>query len=463
LNEFVRDNALPYLEDDNPQIRRAAALTCCNLFIKDPICYQASNHSIELVGDVIDKLLTVGIADPDPSIRNAVLSSLHERFDTHLAQAENVRSLFIALNDEVFENRLAAVSLIGRLAGHNPAYVMPNLRKTLIQLLTELEYSTVMRNREECTRLLTRLVSATQRLIKPYAIPMLRVLLQKASDGNATVAANVIMCLGELASVGGEDVLPHVPDLMEVIIARLSDPAVVKRDAALHTLGQVCSSTGYVITPLVDYPQLLPVLSRILRTETSQSVRREVIKVLGILGALDPYRRKSKPEVEAANELADAALENTIASRTLAGPSSAPDDYYQTVAINALLSILRDQSQSTQHHKVIEAIMSIFKTQGLKCVAFLPQVSKVARTSTARTQVFHLEQLAILVGIIKQHVRNHMNDIFQLVQDLWDNVTTMTRLELARFSLVESLGKALDAEFKPFLPMILPHLLKVFD
>ena len=86
--------------------------------------------------------------------------------------------------------------------------------------------------------------------------------------------------------------LPHVPDLMEVIIARLSDPAVVKRDAALHTLGQVCSSTGYVITPLVDYPQLLPVLSRILRTETTLSVRREVIKVLGILGALDPYRRK---------------------------------------------------------------------------------------------------------------------------------------------------------------------------
>lgn len=79
----------------------------------------------------------------ESSIRHAVLSSLHERFDKHLAQAENVRSLFIALNDEAFENRLAAVSLIGRLSAHNPAYVMPNLRKTLIQLLTELEYSTV--------------------------------------------------------------------------------------------------------------------------------------------------------------------------------------------------------------------------------------------------------------------------------------------------------------------------------
>jgi serine/threonine-protein kinase mTOR len=57
---------------------------------------------------------------------------------------ENVRSLFIALNDESFQNRETAVALIGRLAKHNPAYVMPSLRKALIQLLTELEYSTVL-------------------------------------------------------------------------------------------------------------------------------------------------------------------------------------------------------------------------------------------------------------------------------------------------------------------------------
>lgn len=64
LNEYVRDNALPYLEEEHPGVRQAAVLTCCRLFIKDPICYQASNHSIEIVSDVIDKLLTVGIADP---------------------------------------------------------------------------------------------------------------------------------------------------------------------------------------------------------------------------------------------------------------------------------------------------------------------------------------------------------------------------------------------------------------
>ncbi len=83
----------------------------------------------------------------------------------------------------------------------------------------------------------------------------------------------------------------------------------------------------------------------------------------------------------------------------------------------------------------------------------------MACTSAPRIQGFHLEQLAILVGIIKQHVRNHMPDIFKLVTELWDNIS----LQLPLVSLVEALGKALDAEFKPFLPTTLPLLLKVFD
>jgi hypothetical protein len=38
---------------------------------------------------------------------------------------------------------------------------------------------------------------------------------------------------------------------------------------------------------------LLPILGRILRSESARrEVVREVVKVLGILGALDPYRRK---------------------------------------------------------------------------------------------------------------------------------------------------------------------------
>lgn len=77
-----------------------------------------------------------------PIIRQAVLEHLDSKFDRHLSQAEDIRCLFIALNDEVFHNRTLAIATIGRLATHNPAHVMPSLRKSLINLITELEYST---------------------------------------------------------------------------------------------------------------------------------------------------------------------------------------------------------------------------------------------------------------------------------------------------------------------------------
>lgn len=144
LHEFVRDCVVYYLDDDNAEIRKAAAVTACQLFIRDPICYQTSAHAIEVMRDVLGRLLSVGVADANASIREVVLSSLDERFDQHLAQAEHVRSLFLALNDEVFVISEIAMTILGRLAKHNPAFVIPSLRKTLIQVLTELEYSTVM-------------------------------------------------------------------------------------------------------------------------------------------------------------------------------------------------------------------------------------------------------------------------------------------------------------------------------
>lgn len=72
-----------------------------------------------------------------------MLSELDERFDKHLSQPEHIRLLFMAMNDEAYDVRFKAVSIIGRLGDYNPAHVMPSLRKTLIQLLTEIEYTTL--------------------------------------------------------------------------------------------------------------------------------------------------------------------------------------------------------------------------------------------------------------------------------------------------------------------------------
>lgn len=64
LNEFVHDVAVQYVEHDSPIIRKAATLTCCQLFVKDPIVHQVSRHAVQIVSDVIGKLLAVAVADP---------------------------------------------------------------------------------------------------------------------------------------------------------------------------------------------------------------------------------------------------------------------------------------------------------------------------------------------------------------------------------------------------------------
>jgi FKBP12-rapamycin complex-associated protein len=63
LHEFVREIVAAYLEDDVAEIRRAATLTCCRVMVKDPILAQNNTAAMLVVGDILERLLAVGIAD----------------------------------------------------------------------------------------------------------------------------------------------------------------------------------------------------------------------------------------------------------------------------------------------------------------------------------------------------------------------------------------------------------------
>ena len=246
-----------------------------------------------MVKEVIVRLLAVGVADPDPDIRRTVLLSLDTRFDRHLSKPENVRSLFLAINDGDFEVRKAAIVIIGRLTGVNPAYVFPPLRKLLVNLMIGIRSSNDPRHEEESARLISLFVSNASQIVKPYVEPLVYTLLPKASDSNAAVASTTIKAIGELATVGGSDMLPYIPKLMPTIIEALQDlSSLSKRDAALRTLGQLASNSGYVIQPYLEYPHLLDLLVNITKTEQQGSLRKETIKLMGILGALDPYKHQ---------------------------------------------------------------------------------------------------------------------------------------------------------------------------
>ncbi|KAI2465814.1 FAT-domain-containing protein [Annulohypoxylon bovei var. microspora] len=466
LNEFVRDVAIKYVEDDDPEIREAAALTCCQLYVRDPIVNQTSYHALQVVGDVIEKLLTVGVSDPEPNIRRTVLAALDERFDPHLSKAENIRTLFFALNDEVFEIREVSISIIGRLARHNPAYVIPSLRKTLIQMLTELEFSDSPRNKEESARLLSHLVQNSGDLIKPYVEPMISVLLPKADDANHAVAATILKAIGELATVGGEDMLPYKDKLMPIIIKALKDHSSnSKREAALHTLGQLASNSGYVIDPYLEYPELLDLLQHIIRAESQRGpLRQETIKLMGILGALDPYRHQQVEERAPDAKRRVETNRMTDISLMMTGLTPSSKEYYPTVVINALLNILKDHSLAPHHAAVIEAIMNIFRTLGLECVSFLdriiPAFLDVIKDCPATRLESYFNQLATLVSIVRQHIRNYLPQIIASLPPYWEMAPS---LQATILSLIEAISRSLEGEFKIYLASLLPAMLGVLE
>merc|ERR1719369_2155678 len=478
LLQFVRHCADTYLHSEEKEIRLEAVKTCCSL-LRSALLGAAGRKSptvMSTINEVLAKLLIVGITDSDADVRFCVLEYLNDCFDQHLAQAENLSALFIALNDEVFEIRELAICIIGRLSILNPAYIMPSLRKTLIQLLIDLEHSGMGRNKEQSARILGHLVANAPKLIRPYVEPILKVLIPKLKepDLNPMVVASVLRAVGDLSQVGGTIMKGYVDQLLPILLEFLSDASSSqKREVSLWTLSQLVESTGCVVEPYNKHPQLLVDLLNFLRTEQRPAIRKQTLSLLGLLGALDPYKHRmnlgqidnkgtdSAPLIPI-NGDEDKDKEVSTSEMLVNNASLALDDFYPSVAISTLMRIIRDPTLSQHHTSVVQAVTFIFKSLGIKAVPYISQVipsmMTVIRTSDNAFRDFLFGQLGFLIGIVKQHIRNYLDDIFTLIKEFWPPDSP---LQSTIILLVEAISVALGSEFKVYLPQLIPHILRV--
>lgn len=70
--------------------------------------------------------------------------------------------------------------------------------------------------------------------------------------------------------------------------------------------------------------------------------------------------------------------------------------------------------------KMFQAVTFIFKSLGIKCVPYIGQVMPsllhVIRTSDVGFKEFLLQRLGDLISIVKQHIRNYLDDLFLLIK-----------------------------------------------
>ncbi|MCJ1297117.1 phosphatidylinositol kinase- protein kinase tor1, partial [Xylographa carneopallida] len=478
-----------------------------------------------LITDILDRLLTVSISDPDPTIRHTILSSFHgdAHFDLFLSSPGNVHSLFVIANDELFSIRETVLSLVGRLASSYPSTVMPSLRKTLIQLLTELQYTADQRQREESALLIGHLLLSSGAVMRPYVGSILKILIVRLSDSSQpSVITCVLQTLEQLAAIGGPLLRPSLPTLLPLIVPLIEDKSsLVSKQVALRCLTALVEYTGHVIEVYVEYRRLLGVLLALLRVGVAWNVRREVMRLIAVLGALDPYRYKEltadapatpndnnasgeklnttattiaipPPQLPAAHNTTAATTSSMRNVNSLTALPHPHDDYYPTIAINALMSILSSSTLAAHHTKVIQALSYVARNMSAsKLVTFLPHLvppavailsatspsfggggaaaaaavsggggeasSSVADDMAVRESL--LGQLIHIANIAKQHIRPYIPQLLSLSLLFLSHYTLLDHV----FLLINRLSIVMRDEWRAFLSQLLPSLLSLLS
>ena len=305
------------------------------------------NHLSLICYDVTRRVVVLSVTDSSLALRSALLSAFIEdvRLDRFLLQADLLTTLSLALHDEYSLIRESAILLLGRLSSRNPAIILPTLRRTLMQLLHELQAEELGNieveggvrgggegrrglSQEEGAKLLGSLIGGCHALIKPYVDSILGVLVPKLGDKGVegarvvkrseALVASVLSTLGKLSVICGEDMTPFLDHLMPLLLDSLYPSHILRlpasttpgtvasptsptsgssssehRQMTLRTLTLLLSSTSSVISPFVKYPHFLPCLLHLIKTEKSSAVRMEAMRVIGVVGAIDPfeYRR----------------------------------------------------------------------------------------------------------------------------------------------------------------------------
>ena len=107
------------------------------------------------------------------------------------------------------------------------------------------------------------------------------------TSGQMNIGALLGRCRGNQGLVAVKTLLGQAKILGQALCPRSLPP----RHPVLPPR-QIVESTGSVMAPYMDFPELLAVLLKMLHEGTA-ATRREVMKVLGIIGALDPHTHKT--------------------------------------------------------------------------------------------------------------------------------------------------------------------------
>lgn len=347
------------------------------------------------------------------------------------------QALFAAFQDEQPAIREGALAIVARVAAYNPGVSFPRLRWELERLLGALNLVEPSAALVHHLRRLTAVVSASRTLTAPYVTTTIDALRPALASPNADVAAAALDAVAAVATYATSLALtPHATRLLPEVFECVQDlSSDTKRIAALRAACALVRGTSVAVAPLTQHAALLPELLAALRTETDSAVRVEMVRLLGVFGALDPFLVRD-------HEAPNATEEDSADTETT---TRACEEHYAACALNAVLRILTDASLAPYHRRCRATLVHMFSA------ALAPHLGRLLPVFLAQARADPESALPHVTALVQRsgaHIASYVGNVVAGAQEAWLLSAHRTRV----LALLDALCEALGSQWQPYVP-----------
>ncbi|EAS01249.1 phosphatidylinositol 3- and 4-kinase family protein (macronuclear) [Tetrahymena thermophila SB210] len=294
LANFVKDNVLDYLDNKNKNIRKAAAKAGCLLYVKKE---RGQSISKNIMYEILEKFMSVAISDSEDEIRQTMLKSLNENFDQYLNEPNYLKKLFLCVNDSNTQVQQLVLTILCRLSRYNPSDIIPFLKKTLFEFLSQLKINNLENEKQMINLLssLTCLIKNGPELVRPHSQSIANILLNFLKDQKITnnMIPELLKTFSQLSSLGDNTILLYMDEIFPIFLQAMQDKSsTAKREAAVKSLVDILKYTGFVVLPYYKYPSFLEIILSLMKNEVNVEMRQQCMRLIGCLGAIDYFYYK---------------------------------------------------------------------------------------------------------------------------------------------------------------------------
>jgi len=137
-------------------------------------------------------------------------------------------------------------------------------------------------------------VKSAPDLARAYSTSILSCLIKKLELENepptSAFVSAILNVISEISKINSEAIKPYLGQLFPLILECIKDlSAKLKRQMAIQTLISIIENTGFVVKPYFYFPEILSTITNLVQTEQQPEIRKLIFRLIGTLGAVDPY------------------------------------------------------------------------------------------------------------------------------------------------------------------------------